>query len=62
MNSVDAPPAEQQESTQKYSRGLAQEAASIHGFVIVVVGGLSMSKSLNARRACSRYALSVGFV
>ena len=61
MNSVDAPPAEQQEPAEKYSRTLAQKAAAAHGFV-VVVGGFSMSKSFKARKACSRYGLSVGFV
>ena len=59
MNSVDTTPAEQQESAEKYARGLAQETVAVHGFV---VGGLSMSKSLKARRACSRYGRSVGFV
>ena len=62
MNPVDTTPAEQQEPAEKYSRGLAQETVAVHGVVVVVVGGLSMSKSLKARRACSRYGLSVGFV
>ena len=63
MNSVDTTPAEQQEPAEKYSRGLAQETAAVHGIVfVVVVGGLSMSKSFKARRACSRYGRSVGFV
>jgi len=61
VNSVDATPAEQQEPAEKDSRELAQEAAAVHGFV-VVVGGFSMSKSFMARWACSRYGRSVGFV
>jgi hypothetical protein len=62
VNSVDTTPAEQQEPAEKYSRESAQEATAVHGFIVVVVGGFSMSKSLKARRACSRYGLSVGFV
>lgn len=38
MNSMDTTPAEQQEPTEKYSKGLAQETVAVHGFVVVVVG------------------------
>lgn len=62
MNPVDTTPVQQQEPAEKDSRGLAQETVDVHGFVVDVVGGLSMSKSLKARRACSRYGRSVGFV
>lgn len=62
MNPVDTTPAKQQEPAEKYPRGMAQKAFAAHGFVVVVVGGLSMSTSLKARRACSRYGRSVGFV
>jgi len=62
VNSVDTTPAEQQEPAKKYARRSAQETVAVHGFVVVVVGGLSMSKSLKARWACSRYGRSVGIV
>ena len=62
VNRMDAAPAEQQEPTEKYSRGVVPETCAVHGFVVVGVGGLSMSKSFKARRACSRYGLSVGLV
>ena len=62
VNPVDTTPAEQQEPAEKDSRELAQEMVAVHGFVVVVVGGLSMSKSFKARRACSQYGRSVGFV
>jgi hypothetical protein len=54
VNPVNTTPAEQQESAEKYLRGLAQKTVAVHGFVVVEVGGLSMSKSFKARRACSR--------
>ena len=59
MNPVDTTPAEQQEPAEKYSKGLAQKTVAVHGFV---AGGLSMSKSFKARRACSRYGRSVELV
>ena len=54
MNSMATAPAEQQEPAENESRGLAKETVVVHGFVVVGVGGLSMSKSFKARRACSR--------
>lgn len=62
MNSMATAPAEQQEPAENESRELAQETVAVHGFVVAGVGGLSMSKSFKARRACSRYGWSVGFV
>jgi hypothetical protein len=54
VNAVDTTPAEQQEPAKEYLRGLAKETVAVHGFVDVGVGGLSMSRSFKARRACSR--------
>lgn len=54
MNPMATAPAEQQEPAENESRGLAKETVVVHGFVVVGVGGLSMSKSFKARRACSR--------
>ena len=53
MNAMDATQAEQHERAEKYSRRLATQAAVVHGFV-VGVGGFRISKSLKARKACSR--------
>jgi hypothetical protein len=54
VNSMDATPAEQQETTEEYSRGSVQQAEAVHGLFVVVVGGSRISKSFKARRACSR--------
>ena len=62
MNSMNTPHTEQEERAEKNSRGLTQQTAAVHGIVVVVEGGFSMSKSFKARSACSRCGRSVGFV